>query len=32
MPDAMNSYGFYIVFAPFVLIAIYMLISGGGAK
>ncbi len=32
MNDPMNSYGFYVLFAPFVLLAFYMLISGGSTK
>lgn len=32
MHDTMNSYGFYVVFAPFVLVALYMLFSGSGSK
>ncbi len=32
MHDAMNSYGFYVVFTPFVVVALYMMLSGGGSK
>ena len=28
MHDAMNSYGFYVVFTPFVLISLIVLFSG----
>ncbi len=32
MHDAMNSYGFYVVFTPFVVVALIMLFSGSGSK
>lgn len=32
MQDTMNSYGFYVVFTPFVLLALYMLVSGNDSK
>ena len=32
MHDALNSYGFYVLFAPFVLLALYILASGGSSK
>lgn len=32
MHDTMNSYGFYVLIAPFVLLALYMLVAGDGSK